>query len=163
MTDSSDYRLYLESKFEGLAKHMNAQFEIVHDTLDRVEKQTTKTNGRVTELEKEVHEELPHTINGCPQRHIIEKIHDTVIAEEAILKRKQNEFEMTHATTVRWIMITGIAISVIVSLTGMVMNRKSTAAIKTEVDMINTPVRTRGGVIELWPAGVVIDSLNKLP
>ena len=32
--------------------------------------------------------------------------------------------------------------------------------LKSEVDMINIPVRTRSGVIEWYPAGIVIDSLN---
>jgi len=40
MTDSLDYRAYLE-----------LHFKTIHETLDRIEKQTKETNGRVTELE----------------------------------------------------------------------------------------------------------------
>ena len=54
MTDQSDYRLYLNERFEGLNRHMNAQFETVHDRLERIEEQTTRTNGRVTDLEDDV-------------------------------------------------------------------------------------------------------------
>ena len=43
MTDQRDYRTYLEF-----------QFKTLHDTLDRIERQTIKTNGRVTEVEVEV-------------------------------------------------------------------------------------------------------------
>ena len=45
MTDQSDYRIYLD-----------LQFKTIHDTLDRIEKQTMRTNGRVTEAEGEIDE-----------------------------------------------------------------------------------------------------------
>lgn len=62
----------IEEKFKGLTTLMNAHFENVDERLDRIEEQTKKTNGRVTELE---HKELTHIIN-CPQTAKIEKINE---------------------------------------------------------------------------------------
>jgi hypothetical protein len=62
----------IEEKFKGLASLINARFENVEDRLDRIEEQTKKTNGRVTELEQK---ELTHIIT-CPNVPKIEKINE---------------------------------------------------------------------------------------
>ena len=54
MPDKEDYRLYLDSKFNGMASHIHSQFINVHDKLDAIEKQTTKTNSRVTKIEDDL-------------------------------------------------------------------------------------------------------------
>jgi hypothetical protein len=82
MTDSKDYRLYLEEKFGGLNKHMNAQFEAVHDRLERIEEQTTRTNGRVNDLEDDVgtlKEKLVLHPIECSKAKDIEALKDDLI------------------------------------------------------------------------------------
>lgn len=74
MGDNSDYRLYLEEKFEGMGKLINAHFINLDERLEKIEIQTTKTNGRVTELE---HEFISHPIN-CPQGQKIEELNKTM-------------------------------------------------------------------------------------
>jgi hypothetical protein len=170
MPDSQDYRLYLESEFKSIRTLFNAQFDAVHDKLDglekktdRIEIQTTKTNGRVTELEEDVHTELPHTKDGCPNKDVINEMHSIFIAEQALSKAKEKDEVVSHSDKVRVIMVIGIFVSIVLSLIGTFSGRKNhqlTRDLKEEVDMINTPVRTRGGVIEWYPSGVVIDSLK---
>lgn len=52
MVNDPDYRLYLDERFSGIGKLVNAQFKSLDDRLERIEQQTTKTNGRVSALEK---------------------------------------------------------------------------------------------------------------
>src|SRR3972149_11434315 len=146
MVDNPDYRLYLEEKFEGLAKHINAQFVNVHDKLDnldqktgRVEKQTIKTNGRVTQLEID---SANHVIN-CPVAPKIDKIEEDLM-----------EYRM--AKKYPKIMIGIIVIFVLLGIYWASQFNIKMEGLKTEVDMINTPVKTRDGHIRFWPSGVVI-------
>jgi hypothetical protein len=72
----------MDEKFKGLAELMNAHFHNVDDRLDKIEKQTTLTNGRVTELEKK---EIGHIIN-CPQAAKVRKLEDTQLSSQTIRK-----------------------------------------------------------------------------
>lgn len=47
-----DYKMYQNERFDHLTHLINAQFSVVNERLDKIEVQTTRTNGRVTELEK---------------------------------------------------------------------------------------------------------------
>ena len=81
MTESSDYRLYLEEKFIGLGKLVNAQFETVHERLDGIEKQTIKTNSRVNKLEdneRDIKELITTHAGSCPALKNIEDIKDNL-------------------------------------------------------------------------------------
>ncbi len=76
MIDKS-YKMYLEEKFTGLHALVHANFIEVHERLDKIEVQTTKTNGRVTSLEGKVdmveRDLLMHPIN-CTQSAKIDNI-----------------------------------------------------------------------------------------
>ena len=71
MTDSKDYRQYLE-----------LHFSTIQETLGRIEAQTKKTNGRVSELENEVeilHEKLVLHPIECSKAKEISDMRDDLI------------------------------------------------------------------------------------
>jgi hypothetical protein len=161
MTDSTDYRMYLEEKFTGITKLVNAQFLTVHDRLEAIEVQTTKTNGTVQEHEKILRENLPHSVLNCPQADKIEEIEKVLVGEEAVQRQSKKDKDDIHAKRVRVLMILGIIVTIAISVLNTFAGRAKLDALKNEVDMINTPVKTRGGTIMWYPSGVVIDSLKK--
>lgn len=70
MTKADDnFKLYLDERFSSINTLMNAHFININERLDKIEEQTKKTNGRVTELEKKSMElevkDITHIIN-CP-------------------------------------------------------------------------------------------------
>jgi len=69
---TSAERQLIDEKFNGLAKLVNTQFTNMHERLDKIEKQTTKTNERVNELEKA---NLTHVTN-CPNSVKIRALED---------------------------------------------------------------------------------------
>ena len=79
MTESEDYRLYLESRFDALTTLINANHIEAMDSLDKI---TTK----VDEHEKIITVNLPHNINLCPQREIIETLKENMINNNAVKK-----------------------------------------------------------------------------
>ena len=79
---TKDERELIDEKFKGIASLINARFENVEDRLVRIEAQTIKTNGRVSELE---HRELTH-IQNCPMSPKIEKINEE-LAEYKMFKK----------------------------------------------------------------------------
>jgi len=72
----------IDQKLIGLAELVNAHFHNVDDRLGKIETQTTKTNGRVTDLEKK---ELTHIID-CPQAPKIRILEDNQLSNKSVKK-----------------------------------------------------------------------------
>jgi hypothetical protein len=66
---NDDYKLYLDERFNGINILINAHFKDVSERLDTISAQTTKTNGRVNQLELNG---ISHPLT-CPQ---VKKIED---------------------------------------------------------------------------------------
>ena len=88
----------INEKFSGLSSLINAHFSNVNDKLEAIEKQTVKTNGRVTELEdahysleKRVDHYIDTRVAECPQLSRIQKI-ETDLTDAAFFFRHPKLF-----------------------------------------------------------------------
>lgn len=150
MPDSNDYRKYLDTRFEGLTKVMSAQFINVHDKLDAIEKQTTRTNGRVTELETK---ENTHVVN-CPVTKKVERI-DEELTEYRMLRKYPK-----LGVTIIAIFVLGFIFALYEIINKQGTLQESQDNLKSQVDLINTPVTDkRTGKTYLYPSGMMIDSV----
>ena len=101
MTDSNDYRLYLEKsfddineKFKGLTSHIHAQFEDVHETLNEIKEQTTKHNNRMTKIEMDIIKHPVECSNG-KDIDIIKNVISNNIAVENLKKEGKSDWFKT--------------------------------------------------------------------
>lgn len=89
MDDRKNYELYLDEKFRGIMTKIDSEFEVVNTRLDNILSQVTRTNGRVTELEKKVNElekqDIMHVMN-CPQASKIEDIRQSLLEYNFVMK-----------------------------------------------------------------------------
>lgn len=174
--DSNDYRLFIDEKFIGLTKLMDAEFTNIHDkfseqvsVLKEIKEQTTRTNGRVTDLEKfkgqalEVHKFRERQISDIEDR--MNKSCDKMEGAVSDLNKLKANIEGERGAGINLrsnltliIMFLGIIVTIIIGVVNMRHNKN----LKTEVDMINTPVRNSRGEIIMLPSGVIIDSLKSV-
>jgi hypothetical protein len=138
MVNDSDYRLYLENKFEGLTKHLHAQFENVHERLEEIKIQTTKTNGRVTILEKDF---LTHLVNCNPAKEITE------------IKKDLEEYKMIKKYPK--VFIGMIVILVVITLISVVKTTQVPNQLKNMEDIIRHEIRMQEGVSKVTRGGYV--------
>lgn len=148
MTDSNDYRLYLQKCFAT-----------IDEKLDTIVDQTTRTNSRVNHLEEKSNErqvvidDFRHleTEFKCVKDKV-DKI-DKDLLEVWFFKKYPRVF---------------VGVIVVAIITALILVRTKVSTINEtvrildqKVDLINVPMRTRGGSVVLMPAGVAMDSLNK--
>ena len=149
MTNSQDYRLYLDEKFS----HVKTQ-------LDRIEEHVLRTNGRVSKLEEEderIEKKVDDAIafgkhiidtraTECPQVKEIEKIRENLGNLEVV------SFFSKHPKILAFTLV-GILTFGIVSVALSVYNGAEVRVIKANIEQLGTPVITN-------PRGVVQDSVK---
>jgi len=86
---TKDDREYLNERFDVFGKLINAQFLNVNERLERIETQTTKTDGRISSNENKIidleKKDLTHILD-CPMAPKIEKINEELSEYRLFLK-----------------------------------------------------------------------------
>ena len=77
-------REMLHDVLSGYHAKVDAQNTITNDALIRIDKKFEKLNGSVAENRKVINENLPHTIDKCPQTEVIESLKVNMISGKAI-------------------------------------------------------------------------------
>lgn len=91
--DLDAFSTLMDEKLKGINQSMSASFRNINiklnnqgKNLSRIETQTTKTNGRVNELEKKINgmelEEVKHIVN-CPQIEAMNELRDDLEQKKA--------------------------------------------------------------------------------
>jgi hypothetical protein len=99
-----------------LTKLVNAQFTTVHERLEAIEVQTTKTNGTVQEHAKIIAANIPHNIINCPQAEKIDRIEKAFTGDDAVKEKEKRDKEFRHSDRVRTYMVAGIVVTILFSL-----------------------------------------------
>jgi len=116
------------------------------------------------ELDKSVewgHHIVDTRATECPNAKLIHQVNEdlgAILKERKIKKEYEETFFKRYEHVIKTI---SVVIAFISLMLVSISNHNQTKNLKGEVDMINTPVKTRNGSIEFWPSGVVIDSLGK--
>ena len=127
---TKDEKLLLDENFKGLTSLMNAHFINSHERMDEIIEQTTKTNRKVQELEKD---NIRHLIT-CPQIPKIEKINEDLQEYRVFLKHPK-------------VFIAAISISVLMMISSGVITSKKLSQNKiinyemiTKLDSLNKTI-----------------------
>ena len=76
----------IEEMFRGQTRYLNAQFETIQDSFDKVNNRLDRLNGKVAEHEKVINQNIPHTVNHCAQTGVITELRDNMVTTRGIRK-----------------------------------------------------------------------------
>ena len=176
MTDSPDYRLHIETSLTRLADDISENKkdrEKLHEKLDqliegcilqtakldKIEDQTTRTNSRVLHLETESNNRQV-VVNDF--RHLEAEFKGV---RDKVEKIDKDLLEVWFFKKYPKIFIGVVAVAI---FTALVLVKVDVDKLKDmvhitdqKVNLINVPMRTRGGEVVLMPAEVYMDSLNQ--
>lgn len=87
--DRTEIRQMLIDILSGQTEEMKGRYNVIHVNLTQIKEQTTKTNGRVSALEKEVEKlklsEAEHVLS-CPNDEKIRALQDNELSKKSIVR-----------------------------------------------------------------------------
>ena len=135
-TDRTEVREMIHGILSGWHAATTAQNDMTNQSLERIEKHLVKLNGSVAEHERVILENLPHSIDHCPQAPVIKEIRDAVLEDKGSEKNK----EVTWGRAAIFVGIIGTIIVIWQGYTSLQKeNKKLMDEMKTTNDMISSP------------------------
>lgn len=165
LEERSEIREMIHGILDGWHDASVQREKLIYVSLNNIDSHLEKLNSKVASHEKTILENLPHTINHCPQVKTIEKIKETLTGEEAIRRNKIEKRNNIFKTVT--IVIAGIALCV-TAFFGYVNSKKNDKTIQ-KVENLGDPViidksgkivGTRGFEIKMYPNDYKKDSIK---
>ena len=130
----------------------------IYLALNNIDRHLDKLNGKVSEHEKTILQNLPHTADHCAKANVIDEMHDAIIEYKGAAKQKLKTGTHKQATFNNVFTI----ISTLLVLAGLIitfiLGNRADEALNEKIDNFGTPViiNSRGEITRL-PIG---DSLK---
>ena len=168
--DRTEVRDMIKTTLEGWYKSTEQRETMILKSLDRIDNHLEKLNGKVSEHEKTILQNLPHTADHCAKANVIDEMHDALIKNEGentyrlkIGTRKQVTFNNVFT-------IISTIILFITLVVTYILGYKADKRLNTKVDDLGKPVVTNprgekvnlpdGYSLKMWPNDFV-DSVSK--
>ena len=138
--DRSETREMIQVTLAGWHDSTVEREKLIYLSLNNIDSHLEKLNGKVSSHEKIILENLPHSIDHCPQTPVIKEIRDAVLKDEGGKINKEITFS-------RVINIAAIVIAFVVMWQGYKSLLKEAKNTKSEVQVTNDAIlkgQTRG-------------------
>jgi hypothetical protein len=145
--ERSEVREMIHGILDGWHEASVAREKLIYVSLNNIDSHLEKLNGKVAAHEKTILENLPHSINHCPQTKTIDEIKDAITGAKAVRVAKKERASSLIKTAS--FIVAALALCV-TAYFGYINSQKGDTTIK-KVESLGEPVviNPRGDMVSL--------------